>query len=279
MESSSISFTAHYTGHVWYEYGLSRQFFTSPTGHFLYHCLQPIEFVTRLTAGFSIKDALLQRHHLISHCLERLIEEENVEQVLEIGCGLSPRGYSFSRKYPHLHYIEADLPDMAKRKKELLTRRNAFGPNHKVITCDFFKSGALNGLDHVFNESLDTTKKTVILTEGLISYFDLPTISDTWEKLSELAGVFPEAWYITDIYARSDNKARNLIVKTGSALLGLITKSKVTIHFDNETEIIGEFNRNGFSGVTVHDPSNFYSQLPIPRSNVDEFVKVLVAKV
>ena len=38
--------------------------------------------------------------------------------MLELACGLSPRGFRFTRKYGgRIRYVEADLPAMAARKK------------------------------------------------------------------------------------------------------------------------------------------------------------------
>ena len=43
MDTSGISFTALYTGQVWYQNGMSAQFFTSPRGNLMYHLMKPVK--------------------------------------------------------------------------------------------------------------------------------------------------------------------------------------------------------------------------------------------
>jgi O-methyltransferase involved in polyketide biosynthesis len=47
-----------------------------------------------------------------------LIQEYPNLQVLEIACGLSPRGWWFRQHYPDICYRELDLPDMAQTKQK-----------------------------------------------------------------------------------------------------------------------------------------------------------------
>ena len=142
MDSSGISFTALFTGHVWYESGMSARFFTSPKGELLYRGLAPVEYVSKRTFGFNVHDMLLQRHLIMDHLIEQHIKNEGVTQILEIASGYSPRGYTLSRKFPQLHYIEADLPHMAKRKTELLAQHKGFGPHHKWWPATYLKNRA-----------------------------------------------------------------------------------------------------------------------------------------
>ena len=68
-DTSSISFTAHYTGHVWYRNGLSAPAFNTREGNFYYTALTPFEFVGGKLIGTNIRESLLQRHFLIDHLI------------------------------------------------------------------------------------------------------------------------------------------------------------------------------------------------------------------
>ncbi len=279
MDTSSISFTALYTGHVWYKNGMSARFFTSSRADLMYNAMRPVNFAGDLLLGMNLGDMLLQRHRIIDHRIEQLIEQEGVTQILEIACGLSPRGYKFSRKYPKLHYVEADLPGMAARKQSLLLQHQGFGPNHKVVTCNIFESGAPSGLDHVLNDVLDPSRPTIIITEGLVNYFDLPTISAFWQRLAQLSRVFPAAWYLTDLVPELPQGPKRTMVGAAQKMLGVITQSRTNLHFRNDTEIANGFRDCGFNAVTVHQPEHFYDRLNIPRSRIDSYVRVVEAKV
>jgi len=263
MDSTGISFTALFTGHVWYENGMSAHFFTSPKARLLYSAAQPAEKLSQSLLGLTVHDMLLQRHHIIDHRIDWLIKHEGVTQILEIACGYSPRGYKLSRKYPNLKYVEADLPHMAERKKALLQQHQGFGPDHHVVGCDVFESGAPHGLDYIMSEVLDPTRPTIIITEGLVNYFRLRDISQVWRKLAQLGRHFPKAWYITDLVPKPKQNWLPLI-EVGAGMLSLATRAHVNLHFKGKAQIEQGFKECGFSQVTVHHPEQFREQLAIP---------------
>src|SRR5512146_3035572 len=63
-DTSSISFTAHYTGQVWYRNGLSAEPFYTRQGDMYYRLLAPFEVVGGRLVGTNIRESLLQRHFL-----------------------------------------------------------------------------------------------------------------------------------------------------------------------------------------------------------------------
>ena len=127
-DTSSISFTALYTGQVWVRNGLSEPFFQTRSGALLYGAMSPMEALGKRVLGGNIRTFLLQRHHLIDARLEALIEQHPDLQVVEIACGLSPRGCRFRQRFPSITYVEADLPDMADRKRRLLAALGRASP-------------------------------------------------------------------------------------------------------------------------------------------------------
>ena len=112
-DTSRISVSAHYTGYIWYKHGLSARGFATQAGRFANATLAPVNALLRVLAGADIDIFLLQRHSVIDHQVKELIEQEGVTQIVELACGLSPRGYRLKKAYPQLRYIEGDLPAMA----------------------------------------------------------------------------------------------------------------------------------------------------------------------
>ena len=263
MDSTGISFTALFTGHVWYENGMSTRFFTSPRARLLYKAAQPVERASQRLLGVTIHDILLQRHHIIDHRIDWLIKHEGVSQILEIACGYSPRGYKLSRKYPGLKYVEADLPHMAARKRALLQQHGGFGPDHQVVGCDVFDTGKPHGLDYVMNNVLDPSRPTLIITEGLVNYFRLSDISQVWRRLAQLGRTIPKAWYITDLVPKLKQPWAPLI-NAGTGMLALATRAHVNLHFRGSAQIEQGLRDCGFSKVVVFKPEQFQDILPIP---------------
>ena len=278
MDTSGISFTALYTGHVWYQNGMSARFFTSNRGNLMYRAMQPVNFLGRKLIGLDLPELLLQRHLMIDHRIEQLIAHEGAAQILEIACGLSPRGYKFSRQHPDLHYVEADLPDMASRKQALLLSHKGFGPHHKVVTCNILTAGEPDGLDYVLNNVLDPSLPTIVITEGLINYFDLETISGFWKRLAQLGQVFPKLWYLTDLFPDLPGNPARPLVKIAQKGLGMATGAKVNLHFGNSESIRNGFSECGFSQVTVHKPEQFQDIPGFPTPHRRSYIRVVEAQ-
>src|SRR4051812_5453991 len=133
----AISPTAHYTGHVWGRNGLSHPQLATFEGRLLFDALAPAMTVSRALGGPTLEGLLLARHRIIDELLATAIDEGRVSQVVEIGCGMSPRGWRFAERYrDRLSYVEADLPDMAARKRRALERIGLASDLHRVEEVD-----------------------------------------------------------------------------------------------------------------------------------------------
>lgn len=278
MDTSSISFTALYTGQVWHENELSTPFLTSRIGKLMYQGMRPVELAADRLLGMNLKQLLLQRHLIMDHRIAHLIENEGVSQVLEIACGLSPRGLRMRSRYPQLRYVEADLPAMAARKRDLLASAGQLGEGHHVVACNIFTSGEPDGLDHVMEHQLAADRPTLIITEGLVNYFPTPTMEAFWQSLATRSARFPNAWYLTDLYPHLRSHSAYRYVKLSTWALGKVTSSSVNLHYHGDEDIKAGFQRQGFSNVNLYHPEDYYHRLPIPTSRKPTFVRIVEAK-
>ena len=278
MDTSSISFTALYTGQVWYENGLSAPFFKTLKGRLMYLGLQPWEKLSEWAFGTNLHHLLLQRHLILDHRINQLIAE-GTTQILEIACGLSPRGHDFTKRYPHLQYIEADLPDMAAQKQALLNKHHAFGKHHRVIACNILEKGSPHGLDFILREVLDPNQPTLVITEGLINYFSKDAITPFWQTLAEAGREYPQLKYFADCYPVAKNSPLYRKIVTPMKALGTVTRANVNPLFESEQELIMHFKDCGFSDTQLHHPEDYYGTLNIPHSRGKTFTRVLEATV
>ncbi|PTQ88371.1 class I SAM-dependent methyltransferase [Agitococcus lubricus] len=275
IDSSSISFTAYYTGEVWRQHGLSSDIFKTNTGKTLFYLGQPIEKIAKTVMGFSTQTTLLQRHHMIDYVVKKAIEEQGVSQIVEIACGMSPRGVRFRQQYPDLHYIEADLPAMLAHKQRLLTEHGLLNEHHRVASINILAEDSADALAVVFAKQLDPQRKTLVITEGLINYFDLATISIFWQNLAQALKKFPQAGYVTDLYPNFPWHPMTKLINGFVYGLSKATKSHVSLHFKNEQAIIEGFKELGFAKTNVHIPESYYGVLPIPTQRVASLVRVV----
>lgn len=276
-DSSSISFTAFYTGEVWRRHGLSVPFLSSPQGRLLYTAGRPVELLTEALLGGSNETMLLQRHLIIDHLLEKAVREQGVTQIVEIACGLSPRGTLMTRRFADidLHYVEADLPGMAARKRQLLQQAGELSARHGVVALNILETEGEQTLEAVFAQQLDSSRKTLVITEGLVNYFDYATIHGFWSRLAMVLKNFRYGIYLTDLYPNFQWHRSVRVANVFKSALGLATRSSVTLHFGNEEAIRQGFHGAGFSTTTVHLPESYYGVLDVPVQRTPSFVRVI----
>jgi O-methyltransferase involved in polyketide biosynthesis len=248
--SEAISPTAHYTGYVWARNGLSHPELPSREGRLLFELLRPTMVASRLLGGPTLEAYLLARHRAIDHLLTQAIEERGATQVIEVACGLSPRGWRFTNRYgDRLTYIEADLPDMAARKRQALERMGSLSERHRVEELDALRDDGPASLAAIAAD-LDPEQPLVIVTEGLLSYFETDQVLGVWRRFAEVLSGFQGGRYISDLHLSGDARAPH--VRAFRAILSAFVRGPVRLHFTDLEEATAALREAGFSEATVH---------------------------
>ncbi|KAA1174791.1 class I SAM-dependent methyltransferase [Marinobacter salinexigens] len=276
-DSSGISFTALYTGAVWHRYGLSDDALATAQGNLLYRLMTPFETASKAVIGGNIRTFLLQRHLIIDHLIDQAINEHGITQVLEIACGMSPRGIRLREKHPSLHMVEADLPDMAAKKALRLLSAGRLGSGHQVTPVDILATHGERTLEAVIERVFDNDKPIIVVTEGLTSYFSLEVISSFWRRLANVMANRPGSVYLSESYFRPRQPILKGTLTALGGILGSATRSQVSFHFGSDREAHQHFIDCGFKTATVHDPRAWYGVLPIPESRGEPMVRVIEA--
>lgn len=273
---SHISPSAHFTAYVWFRRGLSDAAFVSPFGRFSHTLLRPVMWASRQFFDLDLESMLLLRHLQIDASLHRAIESAGVRQVVEIACGLSPRGYRFTQRYPQLHYIEADLPAMAGRKGQLLAENHWLSPRHQVVSVDVFAEEGPYSLSSAFAQ-LNHNEPVFVITEGLVNYFSREQIELFWTRLAAQLRPFRAASYVTDLYPELQMHPRYRQIRWGVDLVGRLTRGEYYLHYADADAIEAGFKGCGFAEVEVVDPSLRAADLGLPVSTVPGLVRVVHA--
>ncbi|MCL6245414.1 MULTISPECIES: class I SAM-dependent methyltransferase [Acinetobacter] len=252
-EHRHISFTAHYTGYIWYSMGISHPVFATRKGKFLARLVHPLESWAEKNVGGSMRSTLKQRHAMIDQHLDQLIAQHPQLQVLEIACGLSPRGWNFRTKHPEIDYRELDLPDMAKIKTQALKQIDPHAP--EVLTGDIFTQD----FERIF-QSFDPERPLVVISEGLINYFDQALLNKLLQGITEYGASFQELHYLTDIYPEPVKNRLARFIWASSKLLKVMSRSAFTFHFQSPAELQQFFTHTGFEEVKVVQPALYFPQ-------------------
>ncbi len=250
----TISPTAHYTGYVWYAYGQSHDAFATRTGRLMYHALRGGNAIAHRAGWASLDRALLARHRVIDLRLAQAIDRGEISQVVEVAAGLSPRGWRFATRYgDKLTYVEADLPGMLAHKRRILGELGGETARHRTIEINALVDDGPTSIDAVC-ATLDPTKGTAIITEGLINYFDQDTVRGIWRRFARALATFPTNLYLSDLMLRGDN--RGTLDAALSWLLSAFVRGKVHLHFDTTEAALAALADAGFSGALL-DPRDF----------------------
>lgn len=266
-----ISFTAHYTGYIWYQMGISHPAFATSKGKFLSAIVHPFESWAERVVGGSMRTTLKQRHQLIDNTLISLLERNKDLQVVEIACGLSPRGWGFRNQYPNLRYIEVDLPDMAETKKIALAQ--AGQPDAEVMSVDLFSPKIKDLFDQ-----LDPSKPVVMISEGLINYFTKDSLKSLWQSFAHYGKIFPEFHYLTDLYPEPTQHRLAKLIWQSSKLLKVMSRSAFGFHFTTPQEVMNFFNDVEFRETIVIQPRESANKTAEPDQHLGDLVWFVHAK-
>jgi O-methyltransferase involved in polyketide biosynthesis len=249
--SVRISPTAHYTGYAWLQHGLSHPAFATPTGRFLYRALTPANKALHAAGQGTLDGFLLARHHLIDALLRRAIDSGQITQVVEVACGLSPRGYRFAKAHGDaITYIEADLPAMAAKKRELLTRAGAGSATHRVVEIDATADSGERSIDAIVG-TLDPARGTAIITEGLLNYFDPASVGGMWNRFARALTRFPHGLYLSDLHL-GEHAGR--IERVFAGLLGVFVRGRIHFHYQDEPAAALGLSGAGFGRPALRAP-------------------------
>lgn len=276
-DSAHISPSAHYTGYVWFRHKLAEPAFATAFGRWVHGCVAPLNWGARIGFGLNIEDFLLQRHLLIDARLSQAIEQRGATQVVEIACGLSPRGRRFRQRYPQLDYLEADLPPMAARKTALLDSQGWLDEHHRVRSVDILAEDGPCSLAALLAQ-LDRQRPLVVITEGLVNYFQRPLIESFWRRLARLLADFPQATYLTELYPDLREHPRYRQIRWGVGLIGRLTRGGYPLHYRSEAEIVAAFRHCGFAAVEVLNPQQHSVELGLSQGRMPSLVRVIDAR-
>jgi O-methyltransferase involved in polyketide biosynthesis len=247
--SAAISPTAHYTGEAWVKNGLSHSELATWQGRVLHGALALPNAASRRLGGPTLEGLLLARHRIIDSRLEELIDG-GISQVVEVACGMSPRGWRFSERYgDRLTYVEADLPAMAQRKREALERMGSLGDHHRVVELDVLRDGDPGSLEALAAD-LDPAGGLAIVTEGLLSYLDDATVDSLWVRLAKVLGRFDRGAYLSDL--RFARRERGTPERAFDVILGAFVRGKVHAYRGDESTAEASLRDAGFKEALLH---------------------------
>lgn len=274
LSAARISPTALYTGEVWARHGRSFPELSNPIGAIFYNAMQPAMMSSRWLGGPTLQDFLLARHDLIDAHVASQVEQAGVEHVIEIAAGMSPRGMRFIKTHPSVHYLEADLPSMIAIKRKHLKAHLKSNPRHRVFSVDAFAQDGPHSLNALFDQ-VPQGKPVVVVTEGLLNYFDRESVEMLLGKLSVLFQSRPGSSYVSDLHLKMRNSG--VLAESFKHALGLFVQGRVHLHYADEEDLFNSLEKLDLSAQLL-TPSDYADRLQSCAARGADLVNVLIAK-
>ncbi len=218
---------------MWSRNGLSHPALSTSEGRVLFSAVQPVIAAGRPFGGASLEAYLLARHEAIDSLLTHAIERDGVAQVVEIACGLSPRGWRFGQRHGDaITYVEADLPGMAARKRAALDRIGCLSEHHRVVDVDALRDDGPGSLA-ALAATLSPDQGLAVITEGLLGYLPGAAVDGLWRRVAAVLRGFPVGRYLSDLHVGSVAGSQVQIFRV---LLSAFVRGRVHLHFDEPAE-------------------------------------------
>ncbi len=224
-------------------------------------------FFTRLP---SLAHSLLHRHAIIDH----LLSTSGATRVVELACGLSRRGVTFSAD-PALSYVEVDLPHVVAKKRALLERspegRQALArPNWDLVSGDVATLALADVLPGV-------REPLFVIAEGLLMYLDAAAQRALFRAVATRLRSAGGGTFVFDLVPTCEQPRPGLVGRALGWLMKRFTGGK-GFERDPRTrgDIESELRASGFDEVELVEPHAVAKSwhLPFPDADTQQLVFV-----
>lgn len=180
--------------------------------------------------------------------INKLLDKYNIKQVLELAAGYSSRGLIYSKK--GYHYIELDLKNVLKNKKEILNCIEKDIPKSlNIISGNALKKDDFKKLESY----LKTDEKIAVINEGLLRYLTFDEKKIVAQNIYNLLSNYGGIWITSDVtpnkFIDSQNKA---LQNFNNNLSSITSRNNINDRFEDIDHIKSFFGNIGFELIEIH---------------------------
>jgi O-methyltransferase involved in polyketide biosynthesis len=210
--------------------------------------------------GWMFPKATIQRifdkRTRLSNEFHKLVEQYKPEQVIELASGSSVFGLEYSQRHPQVVYIETDMDEVIRKKKSILeqilqTENLKANPNHVLVPVDVLDGDIFKSLQKYVKKG----KRTIIIAEGLTSYFDDEQYETFVDNVGKLLDRTNGGSYLSH-EALGEKMTSGVGGKILRGLVSVLTRSRSHQHFHSKEELRDYFDKRGFRETKHIDGSS-----------------------
>jgi O-methyltransferase involved in polyketide biosynthesis len=137
---------------------------------------------------------------------------------------------------------------MAERKRQALSTLPR-SSSHAVVDFDALREDGPGSLSDVM-ASLDPTRGTAVITEGLLNYLPPSAVATLWGRLGAELARFPAGLYISDLHLAGE--LRGGTARAFEVLLAAFVRGRIHFHFADARAAEKQLHESGFDRVVLH---------------------------
>jgi O-methyltransferase involved in polyketide biosynthesis len=196
------------------------------------------------------------RHKII----DKLLVQNNAEQIFEFAAGYSPRGLVFSEN-PNIQYVELDLPDVYKVKTKIIQDIARGRKNLHIIDGNVLDRNDLTKIDKYFT----TDKPVVIINEGFLRYLDFAEKAELAQSIRSILEKYGGVWITGDGAFRNFRKNEDKTLPDfNKKLSNRTSRNDIRNVFDDKDAFVKFYSDLGFS-VEFHRYDEVLGELVSPQ--------------
>lgn len=187
----------------------------------------------------------------------KLLDKYRIKQVLELAAGYSSRGLIYSKK--GYNYVELDLKNVSKNKKEILHSIERNIPKSlNIISGNALKSDDFKKIESYFK----TDEPIAVINEGLLRYLTFDEKRQVAQNIYDLLSKHDGVWITCDVtpkkFMNSQDKA---LPEFNKNLANITSRNNLNDRFEDENHIRKFFGAIGFELVEIHKFSEMKNEL------------------
>ncbi len=205
--------------------------------------------------------------------INKLIEKQNIKQILELAAGYTSRGLIYSKK--GYKYVEMDLEEVSNNKKKLINELFEINDNLHVVS-----GNALNNEDYTKCEEYFDNKELVIINEGLLRYLTFEEKRKVGENIYNILKKYGGVWITCDVTPKKYLQKQNDQNPTLNNNINNITsRNDLNDRFENEEHIRSFIKKIGFNNIEIHkfyevkDELKSFEMLGIDKDSCDDLLE------
>ncbi len=206
--------------------------------------------------------------------INKLLDKQNINQVLELAAGYTSRGLIYSKK--GFKYVEMDLEEVSKNKLKLLNDIAEIPQNLNIVSGNALNENDYKKCEQYFNWN----EQLAIINEGLLRYLTFEEKRIVATNIYNILKKYGGVWITCDVTPKKFiEKQDKCLPNFNNDLNNVTSRNDLKDRFNDIDHIKTFFGEIGFKNIEIHkfiemkDDLKSFDILGIDKMQFDELLE------